>query len=75
MAPMFVPETAMNKYNYPPLGQDDIRFARNAFGMQRISKASGMQALADDGFGLGVFRLDAGHHAASRCRIYHVSHT
>lgn len=52
---MSMPKTAMNEDRSAMFFQDEIRLARNIFGMKAEAKAQSMQAFADQKLRFGVF--------------------
>lgn len=73
VAVVAVPEAAMNKEHGIPLREDHVGFA-GKWCMDTETKALGVEAFAQEDFGLGVLSPDAGHHPASNLRRDDVSH-
>jgi hypothetical protein len=71
---MSMPEAAVNEDYSPMLREHKVRFARQALVMKEIAKASRMQALPNNQFGLRILAPDACHHPASYLSRNDVSH-
>lgn len=64
MAPMAVPEAAVDEDHGPVLRQADVRLARKV-AVQPVAEAPRVKSLADHQFRPGVLAADAGHHPAA----------
>jgi hypothetical protein len=73
-ASMPVPKASMYKNGYTPLGKHKVRAAWESRRMKREAKPPRMEFLANRKFGLRPFGPNAGHHPASRRRVYDVNH-
>jgi hypothetical protein len=61
---MPVPETTMNKNNFPTAGKDNVRTARQIALVQPVPISSRVQEAAHEEFRPGVLALDRLHGAA-----------
>lgn len=73
-AGMTVPETAVNEDGHLPLGQDDIRAARQILDVQAVSEALSVQESSHHHFRAGVSGPDPCHHSRSGFPINHIYH-
>jgi hypothetical protein len=63
---MTVPETAMDKYTGPKLGQYNVGISSKVLPMNAEAVAMSVQKFPDDQFWIGILASDTAHHAGSR---------
>ena len=62
---MAVPKAAVHKNDCVVFWQHEVRLSRQFTVMQPKPETHSMKAAPDNHFGLGILRLDPGHHATA----------